>query len=109
MAARKKSHLQLVKPRGALTDVQKRTANSAVVASEDEHKYLEDLRGELWAKLGDQTYKQISDKAGLSYGTVHNFAVGNTKRPSIFTVRRLAKAVGLELVLSLVETLKRKA
>ena len=97
----RKSNVVKLKPRGALTAVQKRTANSAVAepikGSDDEHKFLEDLRGDIWSGSSKETWKEMGDKAGLSPATVSNFATGNTKRPSLFTIRRLLAARGFRL------------
>jgi len=85
-----------------LTDVQKRSANSALaegVDADDEAKYLEDLRGVVWkeAGTGSGSWKSLAEKAGLADMTVRRFATGETKRPTLFTIRRMLAALNYRL------------
>lgn len=83
-----------------LTLVQTRTANSAITPEDgDEMQFLEDLRGAIWGKAGRGagTFKDLAAEAKLSPQTVSNFASGQTRRPTLFTIRRLLHAVGLRL------------
>lgn len=96
----RKSNVVKLRPRGALTDVQKRSANSAISTEDrDELRKLEDIKGKLWVIVGKKTYKEFAAESGLSAQTVRNFATGETKRPAFFTVRRMAQAVGMDLEL----------
>lgn len=86
-----------------LTLVQKRTANSAVSAQDaDEARFMEDLRGLVWARAGAEgkTWKALAAEARLAHQTVQKFASGETKRPNLFTVRRLVLALGCRLEIS---------
>jgi DNA-binding phage protein len=77
--------------------VQKRTANSAIAdESGDEAEFLEDLRGVIWGKAGAiaSSFKALAAEAKLSDRTIQRFASGETKRPNLFTIRRLLKAAG---------------
>ena len=81
-----------------LTVVQKRTANSAVdnPLYDEEQKFLEDLRGELWGRGGSisSSWAEVAKETKLARSTISNFATGQTKRPTVFTVRRIAMAFG---------------
>lgn len=82
----------------SLSDVQKRSAHSAVGGSENETaeaKELADLRGLLWAEA--KTWKEFAEIAGLKPQTVQRFANGETRRPTFPTMRRLRLALGYEL------------
>lgn len=76
-----------------LNDVQKRSANSAIDPEEDE--FLEDLRGLIWKEAGrpDGKWKHLAEKANLSDRTIARFASGETRRPQVFTIRRMIKAI----------------
>lgn len=79
-----------------LTLVQKRSANSAVATADpEEAKLLEDLRGIIWSKAGSTkgNWKTLAAKAKLHPRTVSKFACGDTKRPQLFTIRRMFAAV----------------
>ena len=80
-----------------LTLVQKRSANDAVapVVDEDEKKFLEDLRGLIWAKGGSQggSWKSLAERANLNARTISRFASGETRRPMLFTIRRMFVAI----------------
>ncbi len=93
-----KRALKLVESK-PLTAVQARTANSAVSLPEnynDDVKWLEDLRGELWGRGGaiNGSWKEVAKSINLAPSTVSKFATGVTKKPSIHTVRRIAEAFG---------------
>lgn len=86
-----------------LSLVQQRTANSAVTdENSDETQFLEDLRGAIWGKAGATrgSFKALAQDAKISDRTIARFASGETKRPNLFTVRRLLAAVGLRLTWS---------
>lgn len=81
-----------------LSDVQKRTANSAVSdknLDDDEVKFLSDLRGLIWKKGGSVggSWKVLAEKAKLNNRTIQKFANGETKRPQLFTIRRMCLAI----------------
>lgn len=85
-----------MKPKLSL--VQQRTANSAVAGSEeenDEAKFLADLRGLVWKSQGQDVrgWKGLAEKARLSDKTVARFASGETKKPHLFTIRRILVAI----------------
>jgi hypothetical protein len=93
-----------------LTLVQKRTANSAVaVQDDDEVKFLEDLRGAIWGKAGaiQGSFKAMAADAKLHISTISRFASGETKRPQLFTIRRMLKSVGLKMTWTLEKQSKR--
>ena len=79
-----------------LNDIQKRSANSAMSAEEtDEMRFLEDLRGLIWKEAGrpDGKWKDLAEKARLHHKTIQNFACGTTRRPQLFTIRRMCLAI----------------
>ncbi len=87
-----------------LNTIQRRTANSAVSNAnldDEEVKFLADLRGLVWAKAGKigMSWKSLAENANLNYRTVQKFASGETRRPQIFTIRRICQAVGFVLTI----------
>ncbi len=81
-----------------LNTVQKRTANSAVSLADldtDEVQFLSDLRGLVWKEGGTKhnSWKDLGEKARLNPKTIQRFASGETRRPQIYTVRRICQAV----------------
>lgn len=89
--------------RTALNAVQKRTANDAVLADaerwNEEQKFLEDLRGLLWGQSwpNGASWATIARDAGVSPATISKFAIGETKRPTVFTVRKIALYFGYRM------------
>ena len=83
-----------------LTLVQQRTANSAVSNEDpDEALFLEDLRGAIWKRAGAtrDSFKAMAAETKLSERTIQRFASGETKRPQLFTIRRMLASVGMRL------------
>lgn len=76
-----------------LNIIQRRAANSAI--ADDEDKFLEDLRGRLWANGGavDGKWKSLAERANVSPRTISRFASGDTKKPQILTIRRMFGAL----------------
>ncbi len=58
-------------------------------------KFLEDLRGYVWndQKKTHRSWDTLARDANLSYTTVRNFAMGDTKRPHFGTIFKLMKAL----------------
>jgi hypothetical protein len=54
--------------------------------------YLEDLIGFLFNDPEKRGWKNLAADANLSYSTIRNLAMGDTKRPQELTVRKLMKA-----------------
>jgi hypothetical protein len=69
---------------------------------EDEAAFLEDLRGLLWAKAGsrDGKWQNLAARARLHRTTIAKFAQGTTKRPQLFTIRRMF--IALDYVMTIV-------
>lgn len=80
-----------------LTTAQKRTAQSAVTdyKEDEDAKFLEDLRGFIWKEAG--TWDGFAAKAGVANRTVARFASGETKRPTVHTIRCMLRALGYRL------------
>jgi DNA-binding phage protein len=92
--------IMVAKLKPKLTLVQQRTANSAVANIDDEEvQFLEDLRGAIWGKAGatNSSFKVLADNTKMHARTISRFASGETKRPQLFTIRKLLKAVGLRM------------
>lgn len=82
-----------------LNSVQKRAANDALADAarwNEEQKFLEDLRGELW-KSSSPTWAASAAETKLSPATICHFAQRTTLRPRFFTVRRIAAYFGYKL------------
>jgi DNA-binding phage protein len=78
-----------------LNAVQKRSANAALNSEDDEEKFLTDLRGIIWHRTGavGGNWKTLAEKAHLNPRTIAKFASGDTRRPHLFTIRRMFQAV----------------
>ncbi|MFM2424208.1 MAG: hypothetical protein RLZZ70_599 [Candidatus Parcubacteria bacterium] len=62
--------------------------------------FLADLRGKVHVALrAGRTYEQIADGLYVSPRTIQAFAEGKTRKPSSFTVERLAMALGFRLAI----------
>ncbi len=64
--------------------------------TEEEDPFLEDLRGLVWSdeRTNHRSWDQLAREAGISYATVRNLAVGETKRPHLRTIHKLLLAMG---------------
>lgn len=69
--------------------------------ADDEAKFLEDLRGLLWAKAGsrDGKWQNLAVRARLHRTTIAKFAQGVTRRPQLFTIRRMFVALDYTLAI----------
>ncbi len=59
--------------------------------------YLEDLRGFLFNELSD--WDKLAADANLSFSTIRNLAMGDTKRPQERTVRQILQALGFRVAI----------
>lgn len=95
--------MNAARPKPHLTLVQKRAANAALTSEDedDEARFLADLRGLIWEKGGAQggSWKDLAARAKLADRTIARFASGETKKPQLFTIRRMIQAIGYVIVI----------
>jgi transcriptional regulator with XRE-family HTH domain len=69
------------------------------------------MLGRIYARVGLRrwTYRELAQQAGVAVSTAHRLDHRSTRLPRLRTVMALARAVGLELTLSLRERHRRTA
>lgn len=73
-----------------------------------EFHQLNRIVDEIFEQAGDMSFKQLAEKSGLSYGTVRNLNHYVTMYPRTQTVLLLARAVGMDLKLTVAKKPKLK-